>query len=463
MKCVRISPGHGGEWEAPKLAGADYIEVPLDSFDRIPPGKLWLLASRYGHPVIATLDGDSRSQESAKLLEKAIQAHFDLIEISLEMDVEARTRLAALARKSGVKVIVSHRMHRPPLSADELVRSFRKCADAGAEVLKLSVPLSKVRELRFVLDALRISKGALTRFLAVRGPLSTLASLAPSELVYGGTRGQEPLDMDILSKRGEHTRLFALLGAPPHHTLMLDMLNAGFSALGADCIAVPVMPDPADLGDTITFLGELGFEGMVAGAPFREQMHKHISTQPGEGHGSVSAAIMRNGKLVGHDTVGPAVLAALDAVGIRLRRRKALVLGSGGAAHAVATALVSGGVSVLIAARRLKKALALASQAGCRAAPLDKVPSILKCTNLVVSTVPADSSIIPANMLRREMVVVDLVCEPNETPLLEAARKAGAMAVPGNAVLLHHAAGALKLFTGTRPPLHALEKMMETD
>jgi shikimate dehydrogenase len=463
MKCVRISPGAGGEWDAPKLSGADYIEVPLDSFGGIPAGKLWLLASRYGVPVIATFDGEVRSQESAKLLERAIQAHFDLIEIPLEMDVEVRARLAALARKSGVKVVISQRMSRPPVSAEELVRSFRKGSDAGAEVLKLSLPLAKARELRMLMDALRMSKGTCTRFLAAGGPLSTLASLAPADIVYGGINDQEPLALDILSKRGERTRLFALLGTPPHHTLMLEMLNAGFGALGADCIAVPVMPEPSDLGDTITLLGEMGFEGLVAGVPFREEMRKHVSTERGQAQGPVSAAVMRNGKLDGHDTVGPAVLAALDAVGIRLRRRKALVLGSGGGAHAAASALVSGGAGVSIAARRLKKALALASLAGCRAAPLDKVPSILKGTNLVVSAVPAYSSIVPANLLRREMVVVDLVCEPKETPLLEAARKAGAMAVPGTAVLVHHAAGALKLFTGTRPPLNVLEKMVETE
>jgi len=464
MRCVRVTPTFGDDWEGLKASGADLLELPLDAHRHIQPGKLWLLASRSGLPALATLDGESTGAGAVKLLEAAIHARFDHVELSLDLDVEARARLAALARKSGVKVMVFHRMGRPPASTDEILRAFQKCARAGADGAKVSLTLSKAREVRMALDALRLSSGSgVPHFIEAQGRLAPLASLLPADIVCGGLAGQEELlDIRILSKVGPRTRRFALLGEPPHHSLSLELLNGGFAAMGSDSVCIPLRPEPSDMGECVRLLREMGFEGFCVGRPFRERIMKHLEpwSHGIEGSGAASAAVMRKGEYRGFDTDGPALLLALEALGIRLGRRKALVLGSGGAARAVARALASRGAEVLIASRSLKKALAAASAIGCRASPIENVSRLLKKVNLLVSCVPATSSIPLSTLLRQEMVVVELACEPGDTALLKAAHEAGAMAVPGTSVMLHQSAEALRLFTGLRPPLAALERII---
>jgi shikimate dehydrogenase len=53
-------------------------------------------------------------------------------------------------------------------------------------------------------------------------------------------------------------------------------------------------------------------------------------------------------------------------------------------------------------------------------------------------------------------LVVDLVYDPPWTPLLDAARAAGAATANGLGMLLHQAALAFRLWTGEDPPLAAM-------
>jgi shikimate dehydrogenase len=53
-------------------------------------------------------------------------------------------------------------------------------------------------------------------------------------------------------------------------------------------------------------------------------------------------------------------------------------------------------------------------------------------------------------------LVVDLVYRPAVTPLVEAARAAGAVATSGLGMLIHQAAHAFRIWTGEDPPLEAM-------
>jgi shikimate dehydrogenase len=53
-------------------------------------------------------------------------------------------------------------------------------------------------------------------------------------------------------------------------------------------------------------------------------------------------------------------------------------------------------------------------------------------------------------------VVVDLIYHPPLTPLLEAARARGAVAVNGLGMLIHQAAHQFRLWTGEDPPLEVM-------
>jgi shikimate dehydrogenase len=59
-------------------------------------------------------------------------------------------------------------------------------------------------------------------------------------------------------------------------------------------------------------------------------------------------------------------------------------------------------------------------------------------------------------LLRAGQVVVDLIYHPAETPLLAAARAAGARPVNGVGMLVHQAGHAFTRWTGQAPPLREM-------
>jgi shikimate dehydrogenase len=63
------------------------------------------------------------------------------------------------------------------------------------------------------------------------------------------------------------------------------------------------------------------------------------------------------------------------------------------------------------------------------------------------------ASPLPAEVLGGRHVVVDLVYEPRETPLLAAARARGCLVVPGLGMLVHQAALQVERWTGRAAPI----------
>jgi shikimate dehydrogenase len=68
----------------------------------------------------------------------------------------------------------------------------------------------------------------------------------------------------------------------------------------------------------------------------------------------------------------------------------------------------------------------------------------------------ATESVVPAHAVHAGHVVVDLVYHPSDTPLLTAARQAGAITVGGLGMLVNQAAHAFTRWTGTAAPLDAM-------
>jgi shikimate dehydrogenase len=105
---------------------------------------------------------------------------------------------------------------------------------------------------------------------------------------------------------------------------------------------------------------------------------------------------------------------------------------------------------LLTAARRLDVAVRLAA--------FGEPP--VPAPGLLISTVPAGAADLYAERLLhgtlRPGLVFDVVYHPWPTPLAASARRAGVPAVGGFALLLHQAAGQVRLMTGRPAPVEAM-------
>jgi shikimate dehydrogenase len=149
--------------------------------------------------------------------------------------------------------------------------------------------------------------------------------------------------------------------------------------------------------------------------------------------------VFDDGRVLGSSTDGDAVIAQVDAHG-----RRALVLGSGGAARAVVEALGRAGAEVTVASRR---------DVGWPPSP-DGV-------DLLVNATPVKEEVIVTP--HPSMEVVDLAYLPDgrETALVAAARSAGCeIVVDGLDVLLFQGAASFERWTGLAAPLVAMREAL---
>jgi len=150
----------------------------------------------------------------------------------------------------------------------------------------------------------------------------------------------------------------------------------------------------------------------------------------------------------------------------------ALVLGAGGASHAVVFGLLERGIArVIVANRTLARARALADQFGPKVEPVawEAIGEWLPRAGLLVNTTSLGMGSQPAldidvGRLPSRAVVSDLVYVPLETPLLAAAKARGLKTADGLGMLLHQAVRGFELWFGQRPEVTAeLRAQVEAD
>ena len=186
--------------------------------------------------------------------------------------------------------------------------------------------------------------------------------------------------------------------------------------------------------------------------------------------GAVNTIVPHNGELVGYNTDVPGFLEPLRALLDRPHLfRMARVLGTGGAARAVVTALAATGAVLVLAGRDLAKARALldeldpggehhAVDLAHFAAPTDfAFDDRTGILDLVVNTTSLgmtglDPLAFDLSHAPPGAVFYDIVTSPIETPLLHAARAAGFPTIDGLGMLIGQADHAFRHFFGVQPP-----------
>lgn len=168
---------------------------------------------------------------------------------------------------------------------------------------------------------------------------------------------------------------------------------------------------------------------------------------------AVNTVVRADDRLIGHNTDVPATVEAIA----RLRPdgvRHALLLGAGGVSRAVQLALRTVGADRVTVLRRSDGSM-------------DGLADELVRADLVVNATPvgtgADETLVPAELLRPDLAVLDLVYRPSPTRLVREARAAGAPAEAGAAILLGQAWRSLELWLGREAPVEAMRAALAAE
>jgi shikimate dehydrogenase len=193
------------------------------------------------------------------------------------------------------------------------------------------------------------------------------------------------------------------------------------------------------------------------------------------GIGSVNTVVNEAGKLHGFGTDGPGALKALADAGVRVNGKTVTILGSGGAARAIAFTLATKAkpkqLAILGVIEIELKALVrdLTRKTGVKvsgalieprslAKHLSESQVLIHCTPIGMHP-NVNDSVVPKELLHDGLAVMDIVYNPLRTRLLADAEAAGLVTVSGLDMFVNQAVLQFELWTGKKAPrevMHAV-------
>jgi shikimate dehydrogenase len=265
---------------------------------------------------------------------------------------------------------------------------------------------------------------------------------------------------------GGGTHVAAVIGDPITHSLSPAIHNAAFEALGLDWVFLAFAVPAGSAAAAIEAMRTFGLAGLSVTMPHKAGVLPALDglSPTAEALGAVNTIYRRGRDLIGDSTDGAGFLDALrHDEGFDPAGRRCVVLGAGGAARAVIHALGGAGAADVAVVNRTavngERAAALAGPGVGRLgteADVDAADLVVNATPVGMEGVEGDLLLVDPARLGPGQVVADLVYHPIRTPLLQAARQQGAIAVTGLGMLIHQAAHAFRLWTGEDPPLEAM-------
>lgn len=255
------------------------------------------------------------------------------------------------------------------------------------------------------------------------------------------------------------TMLLAVAGNPVLHSRSPDMFDAAFRELGIRAHYLRLAA--WDAQDIIQTAGEMGLRGINITSPFKESMMEFMDEIDGHARsiGAVNTVSRENRKFIGHNTDYFGVQASLAHALGELKGRKAVVLGTGGAAKAATYALVSAGARTTVLNRTAEKARRIAREFGCASSPLGNIAHELKDADILVSCIPTSERVVPKAALSGRPAVLD--ADYGERTALRAdAEKMKCKIIDGREWLLYQAVPRFEYLTGSEPPIQAMRKAL---
>jgi shikimate dehydrogenase len=271
--------------------------------------------------------------------------------------------------------------------------------------------------------------------------------------------------------------LLGIIGNPVRASLSPAMQNAALRHLKLDACYHGFEIAPDQVRAVLRALPLLGFWGINVTIPYKEKVLPFLDEVDAVAGaiGAVNTVVVREGRLLGYNTDAEGFRMALEIEGrTELPGARVLVVGAGGAARAAAFACLSRGCRSLLIANRSEpraRSLCRALRAKFPAADIAAVAAgapdwsgRARACDIVVNTTPSggwDEPLpVPQASLRRGQTVMDIVYRPRRTPLLIAAKAAGARTVDGLQMLLHQGALAFTLWTGRAAPSAVMRRAL---
>lgn len=266
------------------------------------------------------------------------------------------------------------------------------------------------------------------------------------------------------------TRLLGVMGHPIRHSMSPLMHNTVFRKLKLNCAYFAFNVPEGKLRDFMKGAEAMDFAGLNVTIPHKVSVMKYLDETSKEASliGAVNTIKFNKGKLQGYNTDGLGCVRALEESGVKVKGKRILIIGAGGAARAISFQCLMGGARELTVSNRLEdydRAVELGRDLKVKLGKdveilrLDDVDKrVLDSIDVLIHATPVgmhpkvNESIIPAKIIPKHLAVMDIVYNPVETKLLHDAAKKGCKTIDGVGMFVHQGAEALKIWFNIKNP-----------
>ena len=277
------------------------------------------------------------------------------------------------------------------------------------------------------------------------------------------------------------TGLMALIGSPVGHSGSPEMYNFSFRYHNLDYAYMAFDIKEDQVVAALDAIRLFRMRGANVTMPCKNEVAKHMDELSPAARiiGAVNTIVNEDGKLIGHMTDGLGFVRNLKEHGVDVRGKKLVILGAGGAATAIQVqCALDGAASISIfnpddpffaraeaTAEKLKKETPDCEVHVYKMEDQDRLRDEVAKADILINGTRAgmkpneDQTLIDKSMFRPELVVADVVYNPEETRMVKEAKEAGCkVAIGGKGMLLWQGAEAYKLYTGLEMPTDAYQK-----
>jgi shikimate dehydrogenase len=268
-------------------------------------------------------------------------------------------------------------------------------------------------------------------------------------------------------------KTYCIIGDPVQHSLSPIMQNTAFLALGLKSSYFAFRVPSMDLKASIESLRSIGIAGFNVTIPHKISILKYLDQLDDTAVKTNAVNTVKNeeGKLSGYNTDLYGFIQPLNERKVNFKGIKVLIIGAGGAAYAIITALsYKKGVSeVIVVNRSPANAFKLVHHGvklglNCHGENFNNLDKFSLNSDLIINATSIglnnETSPIKHDYIKPNSIVYDIVYKPVYTDLLRKAKEANATVVFGYEMLIAQGAQAFKIWTGLDAPVDAMKKAL---
>ena len=278
-----------------------------------------------------------------------------------------------------------------------------------------------------------------------------------------------------MAEKCYRSELIGLFGCPVDENPTVVIIESAFKDLGLNYRYNTMLVYPEDLEIAVKSLKALHMKGTHITIPHKVSVIPYLDrlTDTAALIGAVNTVYEDYGEMVGENTDGKGVIKSLEDEEIEISGKKAVILGAGGAARAIAVELALAGAQKIIIVNRSRdrgetlvklineKTKAHAEFAlwkGCYNVD-DNTDILVNCTSIGLYP---DTNVPDINYytLKSTTVVCDIIPNPLHTRFMARAQACGCKTLDGFSMLINQAAVSFKLWTGIDAPVEIMKMAM---